>query len=353
MKRTRQFRYVNRLYSSGASCPVCYGKDLLLLYEIDSREAAQHFILREVNNGKFAELVEHIERLWQSSNCKVFRCAGCSFCFAFPFAAGDKRFYALAYERTGYPPDKWEYKVTTEFLIGRISRKELQNVSLLEVGAGDGDFIRRISPSAIRKENILATEYSGYGIREIRKYGVECVEKDVRDLRDGKYRGAFGVLCLFQVLEHLDDLDGLFCQLNFLAKNESLLFISVPSDEQIAYNEQHGALLDMPPNHIGRWNRECFQIIGERHGWKILDHRYERERLLPLARRFLVYRYLQTTQVPGTIANRIRSIRDRYRRRLLEIAYLGISAPLAIPHFLAMKILGIGDSQWVCLQREA
>ncbi len=341
-------------FPSGAYCPVCYGKETSLLYEVSNEEAAQHFILREADSARFGELAAHIESLWGSPVCRVLKCTRCSFCFACPFVAGDKLFYSLAYERTGYPSDKWEYNVTCDFLADRIRHGRWDDeMTLLEVGAGDGAFVKRISPRMIRKDRILTTEYSRYGAGEIRKAGMRCIELDIRELTGEEFHGAFGILCLFQILEHLDDLDGLFHQLNFLGRKDGLLFISVPSDAQIAYNEQHGALLDMPPNHIGRWSKTCFDIMGRRHGWSLLEHRYQRERLLPLAKRFLIYRYLRMTQVSGSWANRIRSMRRSAWHRLLEIALLGAGAPLSFPHLMRMKRCGIGDSQWVCFQREA
>ena len=44
---------------------------------------------------------------------------------------------------------------------------------------------------------------------------------------------------------------------NLLSKNGEIL-IAVPNEEIIKFNELNGALLDMPPNHIGRWSKKTF-----------------------------------------------------------------------------------------------
>jgi SAM-dependent methyltransferase len=135
----------------------------------------------------------------------------------------------------------------------------------------------------LAKENIFCTEFSEYGRHQIENWGIKCVPKDIRELSGQEYEKCADVICLFQVLEHMDGLDVLFEKLNWLLKPGGSIFIAVPNQNMIEFNELNGALLDMPPNHIGRWNRICFEIIGSRHNLTLEDYQVENSDLALLA----------------------------------------------------------------------
>ena len=334
-----------------ALCPVCYSQKALLLYQVSSQEAAQHYVLNEANAKRFRALRLHIENLWRGNLCKVLRCANCAFSFAYPYVAGDSQFYTLAYQRTGYPIWKWEYEMTYRALGGLISQDRLMSPKLLEVGAGNGAFIKAVSPKLIPKSNILCTEYADYGLKEIEKYGVTCLPVDVRAIDGEKYKNHFDIICLFQILEHLDRLDSLFEQLSLLAKREAHLFIAVPNDRRIEFNEQHDAVLDMPPNHIGRWNRRCFEIISARHHWQVVDHKIEPERIVSIFKQFSIYRYLRRSQLPGTVYNKIETVRSRFWRRCLQLPMVGLHAIASLPLLRQINPNQLGDAQWIWLKK--
>ena len=158
------------LISVKAVCPVCYSDHGLLLYSITSGQSAQHFILKEKDEEVFFKLQSHIEKLWKGYKCRIIRCENCSFCFADPFIGGDSAFYRLAYQNGAYPTGKWEHELTYETIKEMVDNRQLTDFTLLEIGAGDGAFVRRIAPSLTHKENIICTEYSDYGIAKIKNY---------------------------------------------------------------------------------------------------------------------------------------------------------------------------------------
>jgi len=340
------------LIPKASRCPTCLGECGHVLYTVDSEQAAQHYVLRELDPERNLALKAHIEHLWGQRSCDIVRCANCGFCFADPYVGGDAPFYDLAHDPSSYPGWKWEFGRTLNALVELRAEGKLRDFLLLEIGAGDGAFIKRIAPALTPKQNVLCTEYSAYGIDAVQEYGVDCRSQDVRVFPPEEYAGRFGVICMFQVLEHLDRLDELFNRLNFLSTNGAHLFIAVPNERRVEFNELHGSLLDMPPNHIGRWNRESFKFIAQRHGWGVVKHEVEVESPKRRLAKHVIYRYVRKRQDRHTLANRVERVRWPLARRILKASAVGLYASGSLPEiYTLLKAPMLGDSQWVHLQK--
>jgi len=334
-------------------CPVCANEDCSVLYRVGADDAAQHYVLREVHPDRKAALADHIRMLWKQASCEVVRCNRCTFCFAWPFVAGDARFYTLAYERTGFPKAKWEFDRTVESL-SRLRSDDLpRDFSLLEVGAGDGAFVRQVTPALMPKNQIVCTEYSEYGAESIRNYGVECLQVDIRELPVESYANAFDVVCMFQVLEHMDRVHALFAQIGRISTPRAHLFIAVPNEKRTEFNELNGGLLDLPPNHVGRWNRVAFQVMADKHGWLVESHEIEPRSADGLAKH-LIYRYIRRRQSPTSIANRVERVRSRPARRVLQALTIAAYTPASLPGLAKLATRPrFGSTQWVHMRKRS
>jgi SAM-dependent methyltransferase len=297
-------------------------------------------------------LREHIQSLWQGDECSVIACAQCGFCHADPYIAGDARFYELAYERTGYPAWKWEFGMTRDTITRLVEGHQLCDFHLLEIGAGDGAFLKQIIPALTASDRVLATEYSDYGIREIKKLGIECLPVDVRELSVASYAERFHVVCLFQVLEHMDRLDALFRQLDAITAPNAHVFIAVPNELKVEFNENNGSLLEMPPNHIGRWTQHGFAIIAERNGWRVAEHRREIEGFCSKAVRHMKFAHARRAQNPRSLANLLERTSSAALRKSGIAADIAMNAWRTVPALWRLARNGdLGDSQWVWLRK--
>jgi SAM-dependent methyltransferase len=327
-------------------CPVCGTGDTRHLWSVTCDLAAQHFVLKEKNEHRHGQLAAHIKSLWQGDSCCILECESCGFCFSNPYTAGDMQFYDLAYDRNSYPKWKWEFEKTRNRIIELARSKPLK---LIEIGAGDGAFIKQLLPDIINANDITCTEFSDYGKLSIERMGVNCLATDIRNIDP---KAAVDVIAMFQVLEHMDDLDVLFKKLNSLLVDCGHLFLSVPNNVRIAFNERNGALLDMPPNHIGRWSKASFEIVAQKHGFKLKEHAVEPFRRLPELKLFFQYMYLRASQRHGSIQNIAEASQNRGTRivlRCLSLLPLTIEMP-----FIYFKMNGnLGDSQWVHLVKNA
>lgn len=331
----------HKLKSIDELCPVCHSPRSNILYTVDSEKAVHH-IVKDKNDQRFFKLKSIVEELWQQQTCDVNRCVNCSFCFAYPYVAANSEFYALAYSKsTNYSPWKWEYHITYETLINMVLCGRLKNFKLLEIGAGDGAFIKKVAPKLTPKKNVLCTEYSEYGRNEINKYGIECIQDDIRNLDSAVYKGNFDVICMFQVLEHMDNLDYLFERLNWLTNNHANLFIAVPNSKQREFYDLNGLFLDIPPVHIGRWTRKSFNIMAHRYGWVVARHEIQPQSFLSKANYFIRTRYKK----------KFKWIRIRSMRRFLNMIAFSLYGLHSLSALVALRSGKLGLAQWVHLRK--
>ena len=327
--------------SASLRCPTCFSERLRTLYVVSSEEAAQGFVLREGSPARHRQLKEHINSLWGGDRCSVIQCLECDFAFADPFVSGDMFFYNLAYERSGYPNDKWEYRRT----LREIAEGRLHADRVLEVGAGTGLFLDRLIESYVCRSGITALEFSDKSVKALRDKGYSVIQDDV--LEAGLEPG-FNAIFLFQVLEHMNKLDERFDRLSSLLLDGGILFMAVPNPAWIDFNERNGSLLDMPPNHVGRRSERAFRAIGSRHGLHLDSHEVEPFSLLEFVRMDIAFSYLRSSQQSGTIANRLRSFRSARFGKLLGGAAAVATAPRRLSVWRrAAKTPNLGISSWV------
>ncbi len=294
-------------------------------------------------------LVEHIVQLWGRDSCGVFRCAGCGLRFAWPFVAGDGRFYNLAYPHSAYPTRRWEFDQT----LVSISGGDRVFGHVLEIGSGFGYFLDSLAPRFVKPENAIAVEYSEAARDILRRKGYATSGEDVRSSVYDRWRGQIEAIFMFQVLEHMDDLYGLLSRLSELASRGADWFVAVPNSARIAFNEAHGSLLDMPPNHISCWTLDAFVALASRGGWRVVEHRSEPISWRRFLIRDLVYSHMRRAQQAGSIANRARAMARGRVRTMAEASLAMASAPTRLRTWSdAIRLRqSLGDSIWLRLIR--
>ena len=331
-------------------CPLCSCKTATQVWEVSYSEQASHFLSPLVNRDKYEKLREHIQCLQKSSSVSLNKCSDCNFIYSYPNIAGDKKFYDLIFSDTNkYPQNRWEFIKSIEI----IKNSKFKKPKILEIGSGDGAFIRKLVKKRITTKNsITAIEYSIFGKSKIKEFGIECLSIDIKDHNNKLPHEEYDFICLFQVLEHLDNIHKLIDRLkNLLSKNGELL-IAVPNEKIIKFNELNGALLDMPPNHIGRWTKSSFKYLAEKNDLFMKKHKFEPFSFQKITLEFGHYRYLKNAQNNKSIENTIES--KHLKRYYRVIKYLGIfiniikSIPLVFKNYNTIY----GDSQIVHLVKK-
>jgi SAM-dependent methyltransferase len=329
-------------------CPACGCSRYETLFTVTTDEAAQHFVLKEGNPDRHDALRRHIGTLWGAGQCSVRRCADCGFGFADPYVAGDVTFYNLAYERAGYPSERWEFDRTVHDLeSSRVSARRV-----LEVGAGLGLFLDKIVDRYVPRSGITALEFGDASMAALEAKGYQAHQEDIREAH---LEQGFNAIFMFQVVEHMDRLDLLFARLGELLAPLGNAYISVPNPRCIEFNEQNASLMDIPPNHIGRWSALAFERLSHRHGLRLEAIETEPFSLVGFAMTDIGYSYLRRAQRSGSLTNWSRAQRSKRAGKLLGVGLALLFAPLRAPVWVkaARQRRQLGGCLWAKLSRSA
>jgi SAM-dependent methyltransferase len=337
------------------NCPVCSSGNTRKLFGLRAREAGR--LLKPDHPEQAGQIAGQIAQLWQSDTCEFFHCQRCGYGFARPYRAGNELIYsALYYEDFSYPEDKWEYSRALEIIRdlysagdGRYGSQAPQagGATLLEVGAGNGSFLDKISSDDFPAPNIYSTEFSDAGAKAIRKKGYHCFNRAVQDLAQENIP-RFDVICMFQVLEHMDNLDPVFRSLNHLGRSSSHLIIAVPNGRLRFFYDRMGVHLDVPPVHVGRFMKRTFHFLGEKNGWQVNGLYVEPQKYRFKAKKFISDRYVRVAFTRKTDRSKSWPLRYFFRYGCLLVLSVRF-----LPVLLYILLPGTGTSLLVHYQKQA
>jgi SAM-dependent methyltransferase len=255
------------------NCPVCGSEQLVADIHFSVDMVAQHFVPRRLDTRRHERLRRKLESLWAGDEAVLHRCTDCMFGFPVPYVAGDAEFYNLASGGSqNYPTWRWEFGLT----LVELPRANV----ILECGAGTGEFLRRVS--GYRR---IALEYDEGALSKLRALGIEAFAQDITE-----FEAHADVVCLFQTLEHLAPIDNVFSALRQVLSARGDLFVSVPNGAAIDVQERITGLMDMPPNHVGRWYPETIEAACRKFGFDLVRLEVDRPRRLGTAWVYAQYR---------------------------------------------------------------
>lgn len=137
------------------------------------------------------------------------------------------------------------------------------NSSLLDVGAGTGDFL-------------VAAQKNGWfveGVEPNRDARMRSREKgmELRPDMDELPRKEFQIITLWHVLEHLPDLENQILKLRSHLEDEGTMIIAVPNYRcyDARYYKEFWAAYDVP-RHLWHFSRTSIERVFDKHGLKVV-----------------------------------------------------------------------------------
>lgn len=160
------------------------------------------------------------------------------------------------------------YQLVKTYMLDRklkwIKSGRKQPGTLLDIGAGTGDFLLRAKAKAWKTSGV---EPSDEARKLALKKGV-ALEKKTSNLPDGR----FDVITMWHVLEHVPDLEKQFRELQRLLKPDGLLIIAVPNFKSYdAYKyKDHWAAFDVP-RHLWHFSSNSIERISREFNFEVTN----------------------------------------------------------------------------------
>lgn len=299
-------------------CPACGEGEGHPFRKHSVEAAAQHFVPRERDADRHALLVAHLQRLWNGQDSvETQLCPRCGFGFSVPWVGGDEKFYALVHQGDPhYPDDRWEFGRTLSVLATPAFARQLR---LAEVGAGHGAFLHQVRTLPHGSEHyIVAADFDRGAVQRLTERGYRALLGSLGEVREGCPGLLFDVVCLFETLEHMADLDEVFSQLSGLLVPGGSVFLSVPNGEATTLQEDLSGYWDMPPNHVGRWNAAAIRSAAQKRGFDVVSIEAQPVNSWATTLQLAVYSVNSRAYQPGTVACRINAIASRPVRGVLK-----------------------------------
>jgi len=262
----------------------------------------------------------------------------CALEFANPLKGAGKEGYDMWYKKGFWKPNEiifkadYTYRLISPSLlpfhkkaINCILRLESLSRRLLDVGCGEGTFIKRMEELGFEvygcdiAEEPIRFAREVYGLRNVIASRAEELPEDWKD---------FDVITAFEVLEHTENPLGFLKCLYNLLKPGGYLILSVPLSGQ--FRERTN-----PPEHLTRWNLKALKLAIEKAGFLKEEYRtfsslyfyykwkYFLDFILPESLKTW-YRHLQEGR-QGEMMSSKRGSREKSRQNMLKNLFkLGI-----------------------------
>ena len=168
-----------------------------------------------------------------------------------------KGFIPKVYERVKSINLKHKYRLATN---------GMQPGKLLDIGCGVGDFLHTAEMHGWECIGVEPSE-DAKAIAQKRMKGMIITSEELESFSDG----AFDVITMWHVLEHVDDLKWQVAQLQRLVKPSGRVVIAVPNYKSYEgqYYKEHWAAYDVP-RHLNHFNRITLSKIFKTSGLELV-----------------------------------------------------------------------------------
>lgn len=196
--------------------------------------------------------VSYLKNITQA--IELYKCNDSGYFFYSPAAAaGNGLFYTeLAKQPWYYSYSRWEHTMAIDLLPNK--------GELLEMGSGDGFFLKLVRT---KKPGIksIGLEINEKAIEIAKNEGLDLRNEDMTSFAMNNH-GQFDVVCSFQVMEHIYNVNEVLKAQLAVLKTGGVLLIAVPNNDSFLGKNKHvSRCLNMPPHHMGLWDDNVFDFI--------------------------------------------------------------------------------------------
>lgn len=192
------------------------------------------------------------------SRVEIVKCLDSGYQFYYPFdILGDEPFYndlkkqlPAKYNTPYYSAWKWEYDVCFKY----INKSD----KVYDIGCGEGNFLSKLKESGVKE--VYGTELNDDSVKAALLKGLAVDYITIQE-KANSVSDEYDVVCSFQVLEHIVDVKSFLDASIKILRNGGRLMIAVPYNEPYLFKNDKFNTLNMPPHHMGLWNRKAFENL--------------------------------------------------------------------------------------------
>jgi SAM-dependent methyltransferase len=282
-------------------CPLCQATTGRVLYKVTTAESARQFIRPAFDKDNYLALLGVIRDLWGADECRQVRCDTCDSVFAWPHVGGNAHFYNISYARhMRYPQKRWEF-----FAAARFVARDAAG-SMLELGAGDGAFVRILRSAGVPAQSIHVVEYSDAARNQLAEIDARIsVFSSLEHFMESAQPASYSHVFAFQVLEHVQRPVEHLAAFRRILRTGGLVCMAVPNPQRIEANERNGLVLDMPPAHVTRFTVQGVSALASRAGFELSHTEVEPFVYRTWFRDFLTFHFHRRLQSEGSIQSRM------------------------------------------------
>ena len=178
----------------------------------------------------------------------LYHCHESDLFFFHPPICGSEKFYDHMQSFDWYYlDDKNEYEYASKFI--------KESDAILEIGCGKGAFAKRILA-----KKYIGLEFSQKAITTATASGLTVFKQSIQ-IHEFNHSEEYDVVCAFQVLEHVSDINSFIKSSIRCLKPNGLLILSVPSFDSFSRYTTNFSL-DMPPHHVTRWTDKALSSLA-------------------------------------------------------------------------------------------
>lgn len=221
-------------------------------------------VLRVISSKKVIDLYKNeigidVSTIFKGCDeIKIVKCKDTGYRFYYPESiSGDKNFYEnlqkVKGEKNYYSLWRWEYDMALKHLA--------QGAKVLDIGCGSGNFLERLKEITTQA---IGLEFNNMAIEKCKAKELLVYDIDVEKYSHiAKNRYSFDVVCTFQVLEHIFDVNRFLNSCINLLKPGGKLIIGIPNNNPYLYKFDLFHTLNLPPHHMGIWNKKSLKRLQE------------------------------------------------------------------------------------------
>lgn len=227
-----------------AKCPVCSGPGAVV----------RHLGAAEIARGLAAVFGQSPPAGAVPGDYDIARCADCALVYADPMQAGGAALYDWL---TSFPKyharGRWEWARIKDVLAA-----EARPLRLLELGAGQGDFLETLKD--LPRVTAQGIDLSDSSVRKAQARGLD-VRRESLEQVIVEAAGTYDAVVLSHVLEHVATPGALMGAVRNLLAPQGRILFSVPYSP-MSREYLHDDVMNLPPHHMTRWNISALEGLA-------------------------------------------------------------------------------------------